>query len=62
MQDIASASSEQSSGIAQINSAVKEMDRIIQMNGELVENTNSSSNSLSKDAEALKSLMDQFTV
>jgi len=62
MQDIASASSEQSSGIAQINSAVKEMDRIIQMNGELVENANSSSNSLSKDAEALKSLMNQFTV
>ena len=62
MHDIANASSEQSAGIAQINTAVKEMDRIIQMNGELVENAHSSSNSLSNDAEALKDLMNQFKV
>lgn len=62
MHDIANASSEQSAGIAQINTAVKEMDKIIQMNGELVENANSSSNSLSNDAEALKNLMNQFKV
>ncbi len=62
MHDIATASSEQSSGIAQINSAVKQMDSIIQMNSGLVDNANASSNSLSQDAEELKKLMYQFTV
>jgi len=52
--EIAAASSEQSSGIDQINLAVTQMDSTTQQNASLVEQSASASRSLNEQAEALK--------
>ncbi|RJE78398.1 diguanylate cyclase [Pseudoalteromonas sp. MSK9-3] len=62
MSNIALASTEQSNGIGQINVAIKQMDSIIQKNTSLVESANSSSNSLSHQANELNRFMSGFEV
>lgn len=52
--EIAAASSEQSSGIEQINLAVTQMDNTTQQNASLVEQSAAASRSLDEQAEALK--------
>ncbi|KAF7771447.1 hypothetical protein PCIT_a4023 [Pseudoalteromonas citrea] len=62
MSNIALASTEQSNGIGQINVAIKQMDGIIQKNTSLVESANSSSNTLSHQANELNRFMSGFEV
>jgi methyl-accepting chemotaxis protein len=52
--EIAAASSEQSSGIEQVNLAVSQMDSMTQQNASLVEESAAASRSLEEQAEALK--------
>lgn len=61
MANIADASAEQASGINQINTAIKQMDSIIQQNNGLVERANASSNSMAEHANELKFLMAKFS-
>ncbi|HLD95078.1 MAG TPA: methyl-accepting chemotaxis protein [Alphaproteobacteria bacterium] len=58
--DIASASSEQSSGLEQVNVAVSQMDEMTQRNAALVQQSNSSSSVLKQQAETLLSLTSFF--
>ncbi|MBQ4848835.1 methyl-accepting chemotaxis protein [Pseudoalteromonas sp. MMG012] len=62
MENIALASTEQSNGVGQVNVAIKQMDGIIQKNTILVETANSSSNSLSHQANELNRFMSGFEV
>jgi len=58
---IADASAEQASGINPINTAIKQMDSIIQQNNGLVERANASSNHMAEQANELKFLMAKFS-
>jgi ABC-type transporter Mla subunit MlaD len=55
--EIASASSEQSSGIAQINAAVTQMDQVTQSNAASAEECASASEELNAQAETLKDVV-----
>ena len=58
--EIASASREQSSGIAQINQAVTQLDGVTQQNAALVEETSAASNALQEQARELARLAASF--
>jgi methyl-accepting chemotaxis protein len=58
--EIASASREQSTGIAQINQAVTQLDGVTQQNAALVEETSAASNSLQEQAHELAKLAASF--
>ncbi|MCB4811813.1 methyl-accepting chemotaxis protein [Methylovorus menthalis] len=60
MSEIASASSEQSEGIAQVNKAVTQMDEVTQQNAALVEEAAAAAESLMMQAEELKSAVSVF--
>jgi methyl-accepting chemotaxis protein len=60
MAEIAAASHEQSSGIEQINKAVVQMDRVVQMNASLVEEVASAAASMESQAASLASAVAQF--
>lgn len=62
MNNIASASKEQSTGISQINVAIKQIEKMTYQNNELVENAGSSSSELEQQALQMKTLMGQFVV
>ena len=62
MNSIARASSDQATGINQINVAIKQMDGVIQQNNGLVEQANASSNNMALQATRLKELMDKFSI
>ena len=58
--EIASASREQASGLAQINQAVGHLDGVTQQNAALVEETSAASNALQQQASHLAALADTF--
>ncbi len=60
--EIAAASSEQSTGIDQINKAIAQMDEMTQQNAAMVEEAVSASKSVNEQAEGLNELMEFFTV
>ena len=60
VQTIADASDTQSSGIAQINLAIKQIDEITQKNNTLVEMTNASGITLLTKANELREMVEQF--
>jgi methyl-accepting chemotaxis protein len=53
MGEIASASNEQSSGVAQVADAIKEMDQVTQQNAALVEEMSAAAEGLSSQAQEL---------
>jgi methyl-accepting chemotaxis protein len=58
--EIAAASREQASGIAQVNSAVLQMDELTQQNAALVEQATTASQSMAHEAHALHEMMDSY--
>lgn len=60
--EIAAASSEQSSGIEQVNKAVMQMDEMTQQNAALVEEAAASSESLDEQAQGLDRLITFFSI
>jgi len=62
MGDIASASSEQSTGIEQVNIAVSQMDSVTQQNAALVEEAAAAAQSMSEQATSLLQAVAQFRV
>ena len=59
--DIASASSEQSTGLEQINIAVSKMDEMTQQNAALVEQSSAAARSMDEQASGLTEMMQFFT-
>ncbi len=60
MDEIASASSEQSTGIGQVNEAVTQMDQVTQQNAELVQQAASAANQLEAEASRLTAAVTRF--
>ncbi len=60
--EIAAASTEQSSGIEQVNKAIMQMDDVTQQNAALVEQAAAASESMDEQARNMKGLMEFFTV
>ncbi len=60
--DIASSAREQATGLAEVNSAVNQMDQVTQQNAAMVEQTTAASHSLASEAEALARLVGQFQI
>ncbi|GGH48219.1 HAMP domain-containing protein [Frigidibacter albus] len=58
--DIAVSSREQSSGLAEINIAVNQLDQVTQQNAAMFEQTTAASHSLNREAEALTATMARF--
>jgi methyl-accepting chemotaxis protein len=59
---IASSTQEQSTGLAQVNTAVNQMDQMTQQNAAMVEETNASSQTLAQEADELARLVGHFRV
>ena len=59
---IATAAREQATGLQEINSAVNQMDQVTQQNAAMVEQTTAVTHRLSGEAQALSSLVGQFTI
>lgn len=57
---MATASREQSTGLAEVNSAVNQMDQMTQQNAAMVEETNASSHTLAQEAADLTALVAKF--
>jgi methyl-accepting chemotaxis protein len=62
VQDVAAASKEQSSGVAQINKAMSQVDTVTQRNASSAEELSSTSEELAAQSEQLQQLMTFFTV
>lgn len=60
--DIAASAQEQSSGLAEINAAMSQLDQVTQQNAAMFEETTAASRNLSKAAEDLEQRVSQFTV
>ena len=60
MADIANASSEQSTGISQVNDAVMQMDQVTQQNAAQVEETSHATESLQQRSTKLRQALDVF--
>ncbi|BEV16444.1 methyl-accepting chemotaxis protein [Herbaspirillum sp. DW155] len=60
MQDIASASEEQSAGIGQVNTAIVQMDQMTQQNAALVEQAAAAAQSMMQQAQALTTAVSVF--
>ncbi|HUL96990.1 MAG TPA: methyl-accepting chemotaxis protein [Usitatibacter sp.] len=60
MNEIATASHEQSSGIEQINRAITQMDTVVQMNASLVEEATAAATSMAGQADGLRRAVAQF--
>jgi methyl-accepting chemotaxis protein len=60
MDEIASASNEQSRGIEQVNTAIAQMDEVTQQNAALVEQAAAAAGSLQDQAETLRATMAVF--
>ena len=58
--EIAVSAREQSSGLAEINEAVNQLDQVTQQNAAMFEETTAASHSLTREAEALTSTMGRF--
>jgi len=62
MSEISSASQEQTAGIEQINTAVAQMDAVVQQNASLVEEAAAAAGSLQSQSETLAEAVSQFKV
>ncbi|GHA84601.1 methyl-accepting chemotaxis protein [Modicisalibacter luteus] len=60
MDEIASASQEQSNGIGQVNQAITQMDQVTQQNASLVQEAASAATALEREAEALREAVALF--
>lgn len=60
--EIAVSSREQSSGLAEINSAVNQLDQVTQQNAAMFEQTTAASHALNSEAEALNQTMARFEI
>jgi methyl-accepting chemotaxis protein len=60
--EIAASAQEQATGLAQVNSAVNQMDQVTQQNAAMVEQSTAASHSLAGEAEALAKLIAQFRI
>ena len=60
MDAIATSAREQSTGLAEVNTAVNQMDQVTQQNAAMVEETNAASASLASEASGLRELISQF--
>ena len=58
--EIAAASQEQSSGIAQINTALAQMDQVVQQNASLVEEATAATESMKEEANWLRQVVSRF--
>ena len=58
--EIAAASNEQSQGIGQVNTAVAEMDKVVQQNAANAEESASASEEMSAQAEQMKAMVDEL--
>jgi methyl-accepting chemotaxis protein len=58
--DIAASAQEQSTGLAQVNTAVNQMDQVTQQNAAMVEQSTAASHSLASEAEQLARLVGRF--
>jgi methyl-accepting chemotaxis protein len=58
--EIAASAQEQSTALAEVNTAVNQMDQVTQQNAAMVEETTAASHSLAQEAERLSSLVGQF--
>jgi methyl-accepting chemotaxis protein len=62
MEAIATSAREQSTGLAEVNSAVNSMDQSTQQNAAMVEESTAASASLAMEAQRLRELVDQFRI
>ncbi|PZM14519.1 methyl-accepting chemotaxis protein [Rhizobium tubonense] len=62
MEAIATSAREQSTGLAEVNTAVNQMDQVTQQNAAMVEETNAASASLAEEAGRLRQLISQFSL
>jgi len=60
MDAIATSAKEQSVGLAEVNTAVNQMDQTTQQNAAMVEETNAAANSLSSESSNLNTMISQF--
>jgi len=60
--EIAGSAQEQATGLAQVNTAVNQMDQMTQQNAAMVEESTAASGALASEANELKRLMGQFQV
>ncbi len=60
--DIALGAQEQATGLKQVNAAVNQMDQVTQQNAAMAEEATAASQSLAKESEQLKRLVEQFNV
>lgn len=60
--EIAASAQEQAVGLAQVNTAVNQMDQVTQQNAAMVEQSTAASHSLAQEAETLQSSVAQFQV
>ncbi|MBW4024096.1 MAG: HAMP domain-containing protein [Proteobacteria bacterium] len=60
--DIAASAGEQATGLAQVNTAVNQMDQVTQQNAAMVEQATAASHSLAGEAESLGRLVGQFKI
>jgi methyl-accepting chemotaxis protein len=62
MAAIATGAKEQATGLAEVNTAINQMDQVTQKNAAMVEESTAASYSLSQDSEQLSNLVGQFRV
>jgi methyl-accepting chemotaxis protein len=62
MDAIATSAREQSVGLAEVNTAVNQMDQVTQQNAAMVEETNAASATLASEARCLRELISQFVL
>jgi methyl-accepting chemotaxis protein len=60
--EIAAASQEQSSGIGQVNTAVTQMDQVVQQNASLVEEATAATESMKEQASSLLQMVSRFKI
>jgi methyl-accepting chemotaxis protein len=60
--EISVSAQEQAVGLAEVNTAVNQMDQVTQQNAAMVEEATAASHSLAQEAESLSRLMNQFQV
>ena len=60
--EIAASAEEQATGLAQVNTAVNQMDQVTQQNAAMVEQSTAASHSLSHEAETLASSVSRFQI
>jgi len=60
--EIAASAQEQSSGLAQVNTAVNQLDQVTQQNAAMVEEATAASHSLAGEADELTRLISQFSL